>query len=61
MDLVRRKKRNLTFTVLKKGVLGIHRNRGKAYLKYYNLLITQDFYQAHYEILSIIFLKEFME
>ena len=31
------------------------------YLKYYNLLIAQDLWQAHYHILSIIFLKEFIE
>ena len=28
------------------------------YLKYYNLLIAQGLWQAHYQILSIIFLKE---
>ena len=33
----------------------------KTYLTYYNLLIAQDLWQAHYQILSIIFLKEFME
>ena len=27
----------------------------------YNLLIAQDLWQAHYQILSIIFLKEFIE
>ena len=31
------------------------------YLTYYNLLIAQDLWQAHYQILSIIFLKEFIE
>ena len=31
----------------------------KIYLKYYNLLIAQDLWQAHYQILPIIFLKEF--
>ena len=31
------------------------------YLTYYNLLIAQNLWQAHYQILSIIFLKEFME
>ena len=31
----------------------------KIYLKYYSLLIAQDLWQAHYKILSIIFLKEF--
>ena len=33
----------------------------KIYLTYYNLLIVQDFWQAHYQILSIIFLKEFIK
>ena len=28
---------------------------------YYNLLIEQDLWQAHYQILSVIFLKEFIE
>ena len=32
----------------------------KIYLTYYNLLIVQDLWQAHYQILSIIFLKEFI-
>ena len=31
----------------------------KIYLKYYNLLILHDLWQAHYQSLSIIFLKEF--
>ena len=33
----------------------------KKNLTYYNLLIAQDLWKAHYEILSIIFLKEFIE
>ena len=33
----------------------------KIYLTYYNLLTVQDLLQAHYRILSIIFLKEFIE
>ena len=33
----------------------------KMYLTYYNLLIVQDLWQAHYQILSIIFLKEFIK
>ena len=32
----------------------------KIYLTYYNFLIVQGLWQAHYEILSIIFLKEFV-
>ena len=33
----------------------------KIHLIYYNLLIAQDLWQAHYRILSLIFLKEFIE
>ena len=33
----------------------------KIYLRYCNLLIVQDLWQAHYQILSIIFLREFIE
>ena len=33
----------------------------KVYLTCYNLLIAQDLWQAHYQILSIIFLKELMK
>ena len=33
----------------------------KIYLAYYNLLIAQDLWQADYQILSIIFLKEFIK
>ena len=33
----------------------------KIYLTYYSLLIVQDLGQAHYQILSIIFPKEFIE
>ena len=33
----------------------------KIYLTYYSLFIAQDLWQAHYQLLSIIFLKEFIE
>ena len=33
----------------------------KTYCTYYNLLIVQGLWQAHYQIWSIIFLKEFIE
>ena len=33
----------------------------KIYAAYYNLLIVQDFWQAYYQILPIIFLKKFIE
>ena len=32
----------------------------KLYLAYYNLLKAQDLWQTHYQILLIIFLKEFI-
>ena len=31
------------------------------YLTYYNLLIAQGLYKAHYQIFSIIFLKKFIK
>ena len=33
----------------------------KIYLTHYNLLRAQDLLQVHYQILSIIFLNEFIE
>ena len=33
----------------------------KIYLTYYSLLIAQDLWHLHYHILSIIFLKEYIE
>ena len=33
----------------------------KMYLTYCNLFIAQELWQAHYQILSIIFLKEFIK
>ena len=33
----------------------------KIYLTYYNLLIVQDLWPSHYQILSKIFMKEFIE
>ena len=33
----------------------------KIYLRYYNLLIAQDLWEAHYQILSIILLEEFIK
>ena len=33
----------------------------KIYFTYYNLLKVQDLWEAHYQILSIIFLEEFIE
>ena len=51
-----------TFVVpIEKGVTRIDKNGEdykKIYLTHYNLLIAQDLWQAHYQIFSIIFLKE---
>ena len=33
----------------------------KIFLTYYNLLIEQDLWEAHYQILAITFLKKFMK
>ena len=33
----------------------------KVLVTFYNLLIAQDLWQTHYQILSITFLKEFIE
>ena len=33
----------------------------KTYFTYYNLLNTQDLWQSHHQIFSIIFLKELIE
>ena len=33
----------------------------KIFLTYYNLLIEQDLWEAHYQILAIIFLKKFIK
>ena len=49
----------ITFTVpIEKEVKRIDKNGEEIY---YNLLIAQDLWQVHYQILSIIFLKEFIE
>ena len=39
----------------------MEKNLQKIYLTYYNLLIAQGLWQPHYQILSIIFLKEFIK
>ena len=56
----------ITFTVpIEKEVTRVDKNREKKlqkiYLTYYTLLIAQDLWQTHYQILSIIFLKDFIE
>ena len=55
----------MTFIVLiKKEVTKIgkmEKKLQKLYSTYYNLLIAQDLWQAHYQILSIIFLKIFVK
>ena len=63
--MFRRKHRKIyNFAVLiEKEVTRIAENAKvtKTYPKYYNLLKSQYFWQAHYQILSIIFLKVFIE
>ena len=39
----------------------MERKLQKIYLTYYNLLIAQDLWQGYYQILWIIFLKEFIK
>ena len=55
----------ITFKVpIKKEIAGLIKMEmklHKIYLTYYNLLIAQDLWRAHYQILSIIFLKESIE
>ena len=55
----------ITFTVpIKKEVTRIDENGEeitKIYLTYYSLLIAEDSWQAHYQILLIICLKDFIE
>ena len=53
-----------TFAVLitkevKKGLVNMETKSQKPYLTNYNLLISQDLWQAHYQILLIILLKKF--
>ena len=38
----------------------MERKLQKIYLTYYNLLIAQDLWQVHRQVLLIIFLKEFI-
>ena len=39
----------------------MEKNLQKIYITYYSLLIAQDLWQAHHQILSIMLLKEFIE
>ena len=51
----------ITFTVtIEKEVRRTDKNGEEITKKYISLLIAQDLWQAHYQILSIIFLKEFI-
>ena len=60
-----RRKYYITFTVpIEQKLTSIDKNGeeiAKIYLPYYNLLIAQDLWQAQYQILSIVFLKEFIK
>ena len=55
----------ITSTVpMEKEVTGIYKNREelqKIYLTYCNLLIAEDLWKAHYQILSIIFLRKLIK
>ena len=55
----------ISFTILiEKKVLRIDKNEEeiqKKFLTCYNLLLKQDSWQVHYQILSIIILKKFIE
>ena len=55
----------ITFTIpIKKKLqelIKMEKKLQKIYVTYYNLLIVQDLWQAHYQILSIIFLKQFIK
>ena len=54
----------ITFTVpIEKEVIKIKmENKLKTtYLTYYSLLIVRDLWQSHYQILLIIYLKDFIE
>ena len=55
-------KNNSPLQFQKKEVAGIDK-KGEEMINafYYNFLIAQDLWQAHYHIFSIIFLKEFIE
>ena len=46
---------------MEKKLVKMERKLQKPHLTDYNLLITQDLWQAHYPILLIILLKEFMK
>ena len=58
-------KKHITFTVsIEKKVTKIDKNGKeitKIYLTYYNFLAVQNLWQAHHKILSIVFVKEFIE
>ena len=58
-------KKCITFTIpIEKEVkelIKMEKKLQKMYLTYYNLLRAQDLWQVQYQILPIIFLKEFME
>ena len=58
-------KKYITFTVPKKKKLQkfikMEKTLEKIYVAYYNLLIAQDLWQVYYQILLIIFQKDFIE
>ena len=46
---------------MRKELIKIEKKLQKIYLTSYNFLVVQDLWQAHYQILSIIFLGEFIK
>ena len=42
-------------------LIKIEKKLQKIYLTYYNILVARDFWQVHYQILSINFLKELIK
>ena len=42
-------------------LIKIEKKLQKTYLRYYNILIAQSLWQTHYQILSVIFRKEFIK
>ena len=53
----------VTFPIEKKlkELMKMEKKFQKLYVTYYSLLIVQELWQVHYQILSLIFLKELIE
>ena len=54
--------KSISLTVpIERELIKMEKKLQKIYFSFYSLLIVQDLWQARYQILSIIFLKEFIE